>query len=1092
MRDIAKWLEGQGLGEYAEVFANNNIDGDVLPSLTSDDLKEMGVAAVGDRRRLLRAIASLSSLDIGQGDEGAAEPVEATEPSQEASPERRQLTVMFCDLVGSTPLSVEFDPEDVADVIRAYHASCTKIVARWDGHIAKFMGDGVLVYFGWPRAHEDDAERAVEAGLQLTLAVSTLDTAIGRPIAARVGIATGLVMVGEMTGTGTAREHAVVGETPNLAARLQGIAEPGAVVVAASTRQLLGNLFETADLGEHLLKGFPEPVRASRVLGKAAKETRFEALHGRLHTPLIGRGDEVELLTKRFQQAEAGEGQVVLISGEPGIGKSRLCEAVRARLVDRPHTRLTYQCSPSHADRAFYPLVTQLEQAADIRPDLDAGEKLRRLAAILPGSAGRVGAALPVLAAFLSIPTNGGESSPSLDALQQTERTFDVLTGLLEDSCAKGPAVITFEDLHWCDPSTLEFLNRLVDRVETLPVLLLVTSRPGISVAWSDQPHVTTLALNRITRRECEKMIDSLAHSDVLPERLVEEIVKRSDGIPLFLEEMARTLIEAQSQPNATGAFERGVPASLQDMLMARLDRLATGKRVYQTAAAIGREFTIELLERVCDVDGAALQLALDALVNAGLLVSRQTASGATYVFRHALLQDAAYGSLLRDTRKELHARIAAALAQAETDDPALLAHHYESANAWTEVLNCRLLAAAKAESRGARWEAAEHYRRAIQALERLPDTAAHRQTYVDMVLARARSGRQYASKQERAEALHQVDRAIAFADGDTAALAGLQSFKGVDWLEEPLLVSAERHAGFADAARQAEVAWRYANFLGNTGRLEESLGKVERAAALLQEVGALEELGSLAAGAGRCYNARAGRLQRSLQFAEMVREIAASTQDVEVRSWLAMEAEPLLYKGLWQRTVEVVEQNLSTSWENARWSVVLWASGWAAIACLKLNRIADARAFLDPVMKTVARRIDNDFCKIYPHIALSQLHLAEGNAAAGLQAAERALELAERVTARLEIGAARRALGQAYEARGDRQSADGQFRRSVDVLQTIQSRPELAQSMLAFGRFELVADRDKAKGLLHSALKLFKEIEADGWVAETQTALLR
>jgi class 3 adenylate cyclase/tetratricopeptide (TPR) repeat protein len=1090
MRDIAKWLESQGLGEYVEAFANNKIDADVLPSLTGDDLKEMGVAAVGDRRKLLKSIASLSPPDIGQGDEGAAEPVASTEPTQ-ASSERRQLTVMFCDLVGSTSLSVEFDPEDVANAIRAYHESCTKIVGRWDGHIAKFMGDGVLVYFGWPRAHEDDAERAVEAGLELTLAVSTLDTAIGRPMAARVGIATGLVMVGETTGTGTARERAVVGETPNLAARLQGIAEPGTVVVAASTRQLLGNLFETADLGEHLLKGFPEPVRASRVLGKAAKETRFEALHGRLHTPLIGRGDEVEQLTKRFQQAEAGEGQVVLISGEPGIGKSRLCEAVRAKLLHRPHARLTYQCSPSHADRAFYPLVTQLEQAADIRPDLDPGEKLRRLTAMLPRSGESAQVQLSILAAFLSIPTNGGEEPPSLDALQQTERTFDVLMSFLEDSCAKGPAVITFEDLHWCDPSTLEFLNRLVERVETLPVLLLVTSRPGTSVAWSDQPYVTTLALNRITRRECEKMIDSLAHSEVLPERLVDEIVKRSDGIPLFLEEMARTLIEAQSQPNATGAFERGVPASLQDMLMARLDRLATGKRVYQTAAAIGREFTIGLLERICDLDGAALQLALDALVNAGLLVSRQTASGATYVFRHALLQDAAYGSLLRDTRKELHARIAAALAQAETDDPALLAYHYESANAWDEVLNCRLLAAAKAESRGARWEAAEHYRRAIQALERLPDTAAHRQTYVETVLARAKSG-QYASKQERAEARHQVDRAIAFAERDTAALAGLQSLKGVDCLEEPLLVSAERHAGFADAARQAEVAWRYANFLGNTGRLEESLGKIERAAALLQEVGALKELGSLAAGAGRCYNARAGRLQRSLQFAEMVREIAASTQDVEMRSWLAMEAEPLLYKGLWQRTVEVVEQNLSTSWENARWSVVLWASGWAAIACLKLNRIADARAFLDPVMKTVARRIDNDFCKIYPHIALSQLHLAEGDAAAGLHAAERALELAERVTARLEIGAARRALGQAYEARGDRQSADGQFRRSVDVLQTIQSRPEIAQSMLAFGRFELATDRDKAKEFLQSALKLFKEIEADGWVAETQTALLR
>ena len=421
-----------------------------------------------------------------------------------------------------------------------------------------------------------------------------------------------------------------------------------------------------------------------------------------------------------------------------------------------------------------------------------------------------------------------------------------------------------------------------------------------------------------------------------------------------------------------------------------------------------------------------------------------------------------------------------------------MLAHHYESANAWEEVLNCRLLAAAKAESRGARWEAAEHYRRAIHALERLPDTAVHRQTYLETFLARVRSGWQYATKEERAEALHQVDRAIAFADGDIAALAGLQSFKGMDWLEESLLVSAERHAGFADAALQAEVACRYANFLGNTGRLEESLGKIERAAELLQEVGALEELGSLRRRCGPLLQCprRAGwsGLCNSRRWPERLQRQPRTSRCA--RGWRWKQSLGFT-RGFGSARCEVVEQNLSTAWENGRWSVVLWASGWAAIACLKLNRISDARAFLDPVMKTVARRIDDDFCKIYPHIALSQLHLAEGDAAAGLQAAERALELAERVTARLEIGAARRALGQAYEARGDRQSADGQFRRSVDVLQTIQSRPELAQSLLAFGRFELATDRDKAKGLLHSALKLFKEIEADGWVEETQSALL-
>ena len=392
------------------------------------------------------------------------------------------------------------------------------------------------------------------------------------------------------------------------------------------------------------------------------------------------------------------------------------------------------------------------------------------------------------------------------------------------------------------------------------------------------------------------------------------------------------------------------------------------------------------------------------------------------------------------------------------TDDPALLAHHYESANAWER--GPELPAPGCGESReprgslgGGRALPARHPR------SRTPSRHGGVPANLPRDVPGAGSGAVGSTrpKQERAEALHQVDRAIAFADGDIAALAGLQSFKGVDWLEEPLLVSAERHAGFADAALQAEVAWRYANFLGNTGRLEESLGKIERAAELLQEVGALEELGSLRRRCGPLLQCP----RRAVAAVSAIRGDGPRDCSVDPGRRGALVAGDgsrafALQGALAARRCEVVEQNLSTAWENGRWSVVLWASGWAAIACLKLNRISDARAFLDPVMKTVARRIDNDFCKIYPHIALSQLHLAEGDAAAGLHAAERALELAERVTARLEIGAAHRALGQAYEARGDRQSADGQFRRSVDVLQTIQSRPELAQSLLAFGRFEL------------------------------------
>ena len=347
MGDVTRWLESLGLGEYREAFAENRIDAGVLPSLTADDLKEIGVAAVGDRRRLLDAIAALSRPTVPKEEGGLPHDVETPpELVHQSTAERRQLTVMFCDLVGSTAISVRFDPEDVAAAIRTYHACCTTVVERWGGHVAKFMGDGVLVYFGWPRAHEDDAERAVRAGLEIVAAVAGLETAIGEPLATRVGIGTGPVMVGELTGEGTSLEQAVVGETPNLAARLQDVAEPGSVVVALGTRQLLGSLFELVDMGQRPLKGFTDPVRAWRVTGEAPMHTRFEALHDRLLTPLVGRDGELMILAKRYRRVEEGEGQVVMVIGEPGIGKSRLCEAFRTSLAGLPHKRLMYQCSP--------------------------------------------------------------------------------------------------------------------------------------------------------------------------------------------------------------------------------------------------------------------------------------------------------------------------------------------------------------------------------------------------------------------------------------------------------------------------------------------------------------------------------------------------------------------------------------------------------------------------------------------------------------------------------------------------------------------------------------------------------------------------
>jgi class 3 adenylate cyclase len=529
--DIEAWLRELGLERYEEAFRENEIDAKILPKLTADDLKDLGVTTVGHRRKLLEAIAALAEPASALQAELSA-PAEATARARPAEAERRQLTVMFVDLVGSTELSAKLDPEDMAAVIRAYQGCCAQVVERWGGHVAEYMGDGVLVYFGWPQAHEDDPERSVRAGMALTAAVGELTTPGADRLAARVGVATGLVMVGDLIGDGAAEEDSVVGETPNLAARLQGLARHDAVVVASDTRRLLRGIFDLEDLGEHKLKGFEKPITVWRVAGEAASESRFEAHRAQRLTPLVGRDDEVEILTRRWRRARRGEGQVVLITGEPGIGKSRLAATLREAIDQEPHTRLTYQCSPHHTDSAFHPVIRQLERAAGIRPEQGPAERLDRLEGLLRPSSDALEEQVALLASLLSIPTDGRYPASQLGAQELKERTFRALVRQLEGLATVRPVLLMFEDLHWADPSTLELLDRLVGQVESLPVLVLLTARSGLGAAWSDQAHVTMLALNRIGKRETRALLKALVGENSVPEDLIEEIAVRSDGIP--------------------------------------------------------------------------------------------------------------------------------------------------------------------------------------------------------------------------------------------------------------------------------------------------------------------------------------------------------------------------------------------------------------------------------------------------------------------------------------------------------------------------------------------------------------------------------
>src|SRR5499427_5537864 len=519
--NITGWLHGLGLQQYEQAFRDNEIDATVLPELTAEDLRDIGVSLVGHRRKLLGAIAALRA-------ESPTQPSKGREPIESA--ERRQLTIVFCDLVGSTALSTQMDPEDLREVIAAYQRQIDAIVAKAGGFVAKHMGDGVLVYFGYPRAHENDAELAVRAGLSAIDAVARLDVKSVK-LQARVGIATGLVVVGDLIGAGPAQEQSVVGETPNLAARLQALAEPDAVVIAAGTRRLVGDLFEYRNLGTVEVKGFPAPVPASQVLRPSALVSRFEALRGSALTPLVGRDEEIDLLLRRWARVKAGDGQVVLVSGEPGIGKSRLTAALGERLQTEPHIRLRYFCSPYYEDSALYPFLDQFGRASGFVPDDPPVAKLAKLEVLLTITP-PLDEDVALIADLLSLPASERRPLPHLSPQRKKERTLEALVRHLEGLARQQPVVMIFEDAHWIDPTSRELLDLTVERVRSLRVLLIVTFRPEFQPPWTGQSQVTMLALNRLDRRDRTALVARVASGKALPEEVIDQIAERTDGVP--------------------------------------------------------------------------------------------------------------------------------------------------------------------------------------------------------------------------------------------------------------------------------------------------------------------------------------------------------------------------------------------------------------------------------------------------------------------------------------------------------------------------------------------------------------------------------
>lgn len=991
--DVAAWLRDLGLERYAQAFRDAEITSTALLELTDADLRELGLP-LGPRKVVLRAIRELAGPPATSP---AAAGLRLRPVPSEA--ERRQLTVMFVDLVGSTALSARLDPEEMREILRSYQDLVAGAVARFGGHVAKLMGDGVLAYFGWPQAHEDEAERAVRAGLRIAEMAPKVAAPAGEPpLATRIGIASGLVVVGDLVGQGGAQEEAVVGETPNLAARLQEVAGSGTVVVAQGTRRLIGQVFELQALGPIRLKGFGQPVPCYRVLGERPAESRFEAHHSGSLLPMVGRDQELALLLERWRQAAAGEGQAVLLVGEAGIGKSRLVQATLDAIKGEEPTALRYQCSPHHTGTALWPVIQQIGFAAGLAPGDSEAARLGKLEALLRQGVEDTRATVPLLAALLGITAGARDPTLELTPQQRRVRTLSALVEQLLGLARRRPVLTVLEDAHWIDPTTLELIGQTLDRIAGARVLMLLTTRPDNQPALGGHPHVTRLTLNRLGRGPTEAIVARLTRGRDLPPDMLGEIAARTDGIPLFVEELTKAVLEA-----GTAGPRTAVPASLHASLMARLDRVPGVKEVAQVAACVGREFAYPLLRSVAPMREAELRDALDRLAAAELVFARGAPPEASYAFKHALVRDAAHESLLKKQRQRLHGRLADAI---ERDHPALaeaqpelLAQHCAEAGRLQDASDYWWRAGQRAIARSAAKEAVEHLRQALQTLAALPDDDGRRRRELDILAA--------------------LGAASIAAHGYAAAETGAAFDRARELCE----------AGVGDARLLARVFFGQAVFRLVGGQLHRALEGIE--GLLLTEAGRNDRVCRIVAHRGA--GAALTNLGRNRQAAERLEQALALHDPTQDRD-LAFEFGQDLH---------------------------LTAKCWLTFARFALGQVDQAQALIEGAMREVATlRHFNTQAMVACFVAVLASLLQEPGAAARQAAAMRASAVDHAMP--FWVASAEIIHGWAVAALGDAPAGIAESRRGLGALTATGSRfwlpyyhGLLGESLLGGGRAE-------------------------------------